>query len=62
MEDGEVNIAYIDAANLDRALRDLHWKLDYSKFRVWLKDKYKTQRAYIFIGLIPKYADLYTRF
>ncbi len=58
----KVNIAYIDAANLDRAMRDLHWKLDYKKFRVWLKDKYKIEHAYIFIGLIPKYKDLYTYF
>tara|TARA_R110000824_G_scaffold401771_1_gene615944 strand:+ start:598494 stop:598994 length:501 start_codon:yes stop_codon:yes gene_type:complete len=58
----KVNIAYIDAANLDRAVRDLRWKLDYKKFRVWLKDKYKIERAYIFIGMIPKYKDLYTYF
>src|SRR4029077_6378275 len=56
-----VNIAYIDAANLDKALRTYgKWKLDYKRFRVWLKEKYKVQRAYIFIGLIPKYKDLYT--
>jgi uncharacterized LabA/DUF88 family protein len=58
----KINIAYIDAANLDRALRDLNWKLDYKSFRVWLSDKYKIKRAYIFIGLIPKYKDLYTYF
>ena len=61
-EEGKVNIAYIDAANLDRAVRDLHWKLDYKRFRVWLKDKYKIERAYIFIGLIPKHKDLYAYF
>ncbi len=56
-----VNIAYIDATNLDKALRNhLGWKMDYAKFRVWLKEKYKVERAYIFIGLIPKYKDIYT--
>jgi len=56
-----VNIAYVDAANLDKALRlTLLWKLDYKKFRIWLSDKYDVERAYIFIGLIPKYKDLYT--
>jgi hypothetical protein len=63
MPDGKklVNIAYVDAANLDKALRlTLLWKLDYKKFRVWLSDKYDVERAYIFIGLIPKYKDLYT--
>jgi uncharacterized LabA/DUF88 family protein len=62
VEKFKINIAYIDAANLDRALKDLEWKLDYKKFRVWLSDKYKIKRAYIFIGLIPKYKDLYTYF
>jgi uncharacterized LabA/DUF88 family protein len=60
-EKKRVNLAYIDAANLDRALRDqLKWKLDYKKFRVWLTEKYKVERAYLFIGLIPKYKNLYT--
>ncbi len=36
------------------------WKLDYARFRVWLSDKYGVNRAYIFIGLIPRYKDLYT--
>ncbi|MFZ1075704.1 MAG: NYN domain-containing protein [Minisyncoccia bacterium] len=55
-----VNIAYIDAANLDKALRlTLLWELDYGRFRKWLSDKYKVERAYIFIGLIPRYKNLY---
>ena len=56
-----MNIAYIDAANLDKAMKfALGWELDYQKFRIWLSDKYKIDRAYIFIGYIPKYKDLYT--
>ena len=55
-----INIAYIDATNLDKALRNqLKWKLDYKRFRVWLSEKYDVERAYIFIGLIPNYKDLY---
>jgi len=55
-----VNIAYIDAANLDKALRlTLLWELDYKRFRKWLTDKYKVERAYVFIGLIPRYNNLY---
>lgn len=56
----KTNIAYIDAANLDKAMKDLGWKLDYAKFRIWLRDKYNIREAYLFIGLIPKYKDLYT--
>ncbi|MFC1730797.1 NYN domain-containing protein [candidate division KSB1 bacterium] len=61
MEKKKLNIAYIDAANLDKALKlSLGWKLDYASFRQWLSDKYEVDRAYIFIGLVPKYKNLYT--
>lgn len=56
----ENNFAYIDGANLDKALKDLGWKLNYQRFRVWLKDKYNITHAYIFLGLVPKHKDLYT--
>ena len=52
-------IAYIDGANLHRGIQSLGWKLDYARFRVWLSDKYGVKNAYLFIGLIPKYKDLY---
>lgn len=53
------NYAFIDGANLHSALTNVDWTLDYARFRVWLADKYHVSRAYIFIGLIPKYKDLY---
>ncbi|HUD03978.1 MAG TPA: NYN domain-containing protein, partial [Candidatus Paceibacterota bacterium] len=56
----KVNIAYIDAANLNSAVKSQGWELDYKRFRIWLSDKYKVERAYIFIGFITKYKDLYT--
>ena len=54
------NFAYIDGANLHKGIADLGWKLDYRRFRVWLKEKYSVERAYLFLGLVPKYKDLYT--
>lgn len=56
----ENNFAYIDGANLDKAIKELGWPLDYKRFRIWLFEKYSVQRAYIFIGLISKYKNLYT--
>ncbi len=53
------NYAYIDGANLHRGIVGFGWKLDYARFRIWLSDKYKVKNAYIFIGLIPRYKDLY---
>jgi uncharacterized LabA/DUF88 family protein len=56
----ENNFAYIDGANLYNGINSLGWKLDYRRFRIWLKDKYSVQRAYLFIGLVGKHKDLYT--
>ncbi|MDD4352132.1 MAG: NYN domain-containing protein [Candidatus Gracilibacteria bacterium] len=53
------NIAYIDGANLYNGISELGWELDYNRFRKWLKDKYNVEKAYIFIGLIARYKDLY---
>ena len=55
----ENNFAYIDGANLHKGIASLGWSLDYKKFRVWLNEKYGIKTAYLFIGLIPKYKELY---
>ncbi len=52
--------AYIDGANLHKGVQDLGWKLDYKRFRVWLTEKYGVKESYLFLGLIPKYKDIYT--
>lgn len=54
-------VAYIDGANLHNGSKSLGWVLDYRKFRVWLKEKFNVTRAYIFIGLVPRYKDLYAQ-
>lgn len=56
----ENNFAFIDAANLHKGIKNLNWRLDYKRFRIWLAEKYSVSTAYLFIGLIPKYKDLYT--
>lgn len=56
----ENNFAYIDGANLHKGVADLGWSLDYKRFRLWLNNKYQVKRAYLFLGLVPKYKDLYT--
>lgn len=59
MKPKETNFAYIDGANLHRGIASLGWMLDYKRFRIWLSEKYGVKKAYIFIGLIPKYKELY---
>ena len=60
MKQKENNFAYIDGANLHKGVESLNWVMDYKRFRIWLTEKYDIQRAYIFIGLIPRYKELYT--
>lgn len=51
--------AFIDSQNLNLSIRELGWRLDFSRFRTYLTDKYKVQKAYIFIGFLPQNAQLY---
>ncbi|MEK7652998.1 MAG: NYN domain-containing protein [Patescibacteria group bacterium] len=60
MEKQNKNFAYIDGANLYKGVKELGWRLDYKRFRIWLKEKYQVERAYLFIGLVPKHKDIYT--
>ncbi len=62
MKSNENNFAYIDGANLHGGITGLGWTLDYERFRIWLSEKYGVKNAYIFIGLISKYKELYTYF
>lgn len=53
--------AYIDGANLYNGVRDQGWLLDYSRFRIWLRDKLEVTKAQIFIGLDTRQSTLYRR-
>lgn len=44
--------AFIDSQNLNLAVRDMGWKLDFARFRVYLKEKYGVDKAYILIGYV----------
>jgi uncharacterized LabA/DUF88 family protein len=59
MEDGKCNYAYIDGANLHIGIQALGWKLDYKRFRVFLRDKFNVAVAYLFMGYIPEMTALY---
>ena len=55
----ENNYAFIDSENLYKGVSCLGWKLDYRKFRIYLKHKYHVSKAFLFIGFIPENANLY---
>lgn len=53
------NYAFIDSQNVNLGIHELGWKLDFKKFRVYLREKYCVRKAYLFLGYIPKYEKLY---
>jgi len=56
----EKNYAFIDSQNLNLGIQSLGWKLDYKRFRIYLKEKYSISVTYLFIGYIPENQDLYS--
>jgi len=51
--------AFIDAQNLNLGIRQNGWRLDYRKFRLYLKNKYNVEKAFLFIGYLPEQEKLY---
>ena len=60
MKSNKSNYAFIDSQNLNLAIRELGWKLDFARFRIYLKEKFGVTKAYIFIGYMPSNQDLYS--
>ncbi len=60
MIDKENNYAFIDSQNLNLAIRDQGWVLDFARFRTYLSDRFNVQKAFIFIGYIYENQTLYT--
>ncbi len=54
------NFAFIDSQNLNLAIRDQGWSLDFGRFRKYLADKYGVVKAFLFIGFVPTNQTLYT--
>ncbi len=58
--------AFIDSNNLYQGVftnipkrRYRGWKLDFKKFRVYLKEKYNVQKAFLFIGYVKEKEQMY---
>ncbi len=52
--------AFIDAQNLNLGVRSQGWRLDWRKFRQYLRNKYGVVKAYLFIGQVAGNESLYT--
>jgi uncharacterized LabA/DUF88 family protein len=55
------NYAFIDSQNLNVSVQKYGWKMDWRKFRQFLADKYDVKKAYMFIGYVPEFEDIYEK-
>jgi uncharacterized LabA/DUF88 family protein len=55
------NYAFIDSQNLNLGIQRAGFKMDWKKLRAYLKDEHDVETAYMFIGYLPEYEDLYNQ-
>jgi uncharacterized LabA/DUF88 family protein len=55
----QANYAFIDSQNLNLAVRAQGWKLDFWRFRTYLREKHGVAKAYLFIGYVSGNESLY---
>lgn len=55
----QVGYAFIDSQNLNLGIQRMGWKMDWRKFRQFLKDTYNVTHAYMFIGYMSDNEELY---
>jgi uncharacterized LabA/DUF88 family protein len=51
--------AFIDGQNLYLGVRELGWRLNYRRLRIWLTGKWQVSDAYLFIGYLPSNQRLF---
>jgi len=54
------NYAFIDGQNLNLSIREQGWILDFTKLRIYIREKYDITKAFIFIGYVQRNQNLYT--
>lgn len=59
MHDARNNYAFIDSQNVNLAIKAQGWKLDWTRFRVYLREKYAVTQAFLFIGYVEGNNELY---
>ncbi|MBU0661425.1 NYN domain-containing protein [Patescibacteria group bacterium] len=55
----EKRYVFIDSQNLHWGIKTLGWTLDYKRFFVYLQDKYKVEKVFLFVGFIEENKNLY---
>lgn len=68
-DEREIVYAFIDSQNLNLSIyKNIFrhgkciyrgWSLDFNRFFIYLKDKYRVNKVFLFIGYVPQYEHLY---
>jgi uncharacterized LabA/DUF88 family protein len=53
------NFAFIDNQNLNLGVQKMGWKMNWRRFREFLRDQYGVEKAFMFIGYMPNFEELY---
>ncbi len=53
--------AFIDSQNVYLSIKNQGWRIDFERFFLYLKEKYKVERSYIFIGYIEANKHVYNK-
>jgi uncharacterized LabA/DUF88 family protein len=55
------NYAFIDSQNVYLSIKNQGWKIDFAKFRKYLREKYCVDIAYLFMGYVEGNQLMYTQ-
>ncbi len=55
----EIVYVFIDSQNLHLGIKSLGWELDYKRFYVFLQNKFRVKKIFLFLGYISGYHKLY---
>ena len=55
------NFAFIDSQNVHLSVKSQGWDINWDKFRVYLKEHYNVEKAFLFIGYIEGNNKIYTK-
>ena len=51
--------AFIDAQNIDKCVKEAKWKINWKVFRQWLAQDYGVTTAYMHLGYVSEFEELY---
>lgn len=59
MTKAEKIYAFIDSQNVNLGVKSQGWTLDFARFHTFLEEKYRVEKAFLFIGYLKKNQRLY---